>query len=447
MEKNKMRKIVFGEKVYEENVFLFLQKYPKHLFFMPTKPSVDCFYPTKEGSVDFVIDKGKRRFLYSGDSIFKQHKEKLSSVTGIEDRNVVYIYGLGLGYFYFFLRRKFSKDLVFIEDDPNILAAFLSTSLASVILKDPSAHIYFKTDFEDGSRFLDGMTGAFPFEKTMVICSFFLSDQKKIYFRDLKLRILKSQAYFAADHKEDLYSYLNFKNFINNIQKLSGSFYVNLLKDKFKNIPAVICGAGPSLYNEKDVLKRLEDKALIIAGGSAITALSSYGIKPHAGVIVDPNMDEADRMERANLSDVPVIYSLRVNKDVFKYLNVPLGYVRSVAGGIESLLAEKKFSLENADIVGAGLSRESFSVTTLNVALAHYLGCSPIVLAGVDLALTCNKRYSPGIVDDNLNKMDDSDDPGDVFVQEKTRRTSVKWVMEARALSDYKKKFGLNIII
>ena len=227
---------------------------------------------------------------------------------------------------------------------------------------------------------------------------------------------------------------------------MSDSFYVNRLKGALQGVPAIICGAGPSLYQNRDVLKRLQNKAFIIAGGSALTALAAYGIDPHMGVIVDPNTEEVERMKKVSTREVPVVYSLRVNKDVFQYLDGPLGYIKSIAGGLDALSIESELGLSQEETIGWGLSREAFSVTALNVSLAQYLGCSSMALVGVDLALEQGKRYACGVVEEKHNKLDEeAGDPGNITIKQKNADTLIKWSMEARAISDYKRKFGLNI--
>jgi hypothetical protein len=164
-------------------------------------------------------------------------------------------------------------------------------------------------------------------------------------------------------------------------------------------------------------------------------------------VILDPNIEEFERMKNAEITETPIIYNTRVHSDVFKTFNVPLGYMSSIAGGVEGLYLEEEFNIKSDEIIGAGLSREALSVTTINIALAHFLGCSPIILSGVDLAYLDKKRYSPGIIEKNNNIVVNEDDVGDILIEKSNKiLSSIKWVMEADAISSYKKDLSLNMI-
>ena len=61
------------------------------------------------------------------------------------------------------------------------------------------------------------------------------------------------------------------------------------LKGQFNGIPAVICGAGPSLEKSFSELKEIQDRAVIIAGGSALAPLSRSHIPIHFAAAVDPD--------------------------------------------------------------------------------------------------------------------------------------------------------------
>lgn len=73
---------------------------------------------------------------------------------------------------------------------------------------------------------------------------------------------------FGASHA--CYAVLNKKNFVLN----------SPLKDEYKNIPVFIIGSGPSLDHDIPFIRKNQDKAVIIACGTAIDALYHAGIKP-----------------------------------------------------------------------------------------------------------------------------------------------------------------------
>ncbi len=137
------------------------------------------------------------------------------------------------------------------------------------------------------------------------------------YFHELKKEILQYSLISFYSIHDTMFSYKIFKNFYSNLDKLKSSFLLNKFKNDFKNKACNNLGAGPSLNYSFDTLKRLQNKALLIAGGSAITCLSNMFILPHLGVIIDPNYEEYTRMKNSLSFEIPIIFSTRVNLGVF----------------------------------------------------------------------------------------------------------------------------------
>src|SRR5690606_30787893 len=111
--------------------------------------------------------------------------------------------------------------------------------------------------------------------------------------------ILREATLSYSLYQEDKYYHLLFRNLLKNFRYLSKSFQAESLKGCFQGIPAIICGAGPSLTQALPVLSECKEKALLIAGGSTITALSKNGILPHLSLAVDPNPEEYERLHPA----------------------------------------------------------------------------------------------------------------------------------------------------
>ncbi|MBS0648716.1 MAG: DUF115 domain-containing protein [Verrucomicrobia bacterium] len=157
------------------------------------------------------------------------------------------------------------------------------------------------------------------------------------------------------------------------------------LYGKFKNIPAIVCGGGPSLASASSELKRLQDRAVIIGCGAGVEALLKMGIKPHFAAHVDPAP-----CHKFSSADIPVFYELRTDAAVVEKYK---GKRFLVAGPgnfpLESWVQEK-LGLES--VLDGG-----WTVGTFGVVLATLLGCESIVLAGMDLATSKGQMYSPGV--------------------------------------------------
>jgi hypothetical protein len=73
-----------------------------------------------------------------------------------------------------------------------------------------------------------------------------------------------------------------FKNFFKNLKNLKHAF---LYRDT--SLPVIITGSGPSLEKTLPLIKRMQDKSLIIASSSSVMALSHNGISPDLVITTD----------------------------------------------------------------------------------------------------------------------------------------------------------------
>lgn len=288
---------------------------------------------------------------------------------------------------------KENKRLFFFDDDLNNLRFFFQTKLANDLLKYENISFHFFTKIP---QLVEQITPDLKSKKIKIIT--FTNNSKK--FEALKKEVMHQAiiSYFA--NHDRIYSHKIFKNFYSNIDKLQNSFLINKFKNKFKDKPAIVLGAGPSLKYSFETLKRLQNNALFIAGGSAITCLSKMGILPHLGVIIDPNFEEYQRMKEAEAFEIPMIYSTRVNSGVFKTFNGPLGYIKSEICGFFEVWLDEELKITSKSLYKKKLEK-ALTVTTVSLMLAKFLGCNPIILDGIDLAYSQNQRYSVDIIKNN----------------------------------------------
>ncbi|HSX25929.1 MAG TPA: 6-hydroxymethylpterin diphosphokinase MptE-like protein, partial [Chlamydiales bacterium] len=224
----------------------------------------------------------------------------------IDKAELLYIYGLGTGSSYFQVKEWLKKDrqrrLIFIEQEEGVIASWLQRKETAEILSDPQVHLAF-------NETIDALADRFPMKRVEVIA---LPSHKGRRFQTLRLKILRKTTLSHALHLDRLHGYQPFQNFVQNLRHLPYSFYANGLKGSFQNVPAIVCGAGPSLQQSMPILRTLENKALLIAGGSTLAALSSQGVMPHFGMAIDPNLEEYRRLRNSFAFHVPLLYSTRV---------------------------------------------------------------------------------------------------------------------------------------
>lgn len=349
-----------------------------------------------------------------------------------------YFYGLRDGSVYSYLRpwlqEKPDRKLVILIPDLKELASFLYKEVCTEILADPQCILAQSSDIET-------LIEKFPLAHVEV--ETFRSLRKNRFFR-LRLKILRKTTLSHGLHLDRLHGHQPFRNFAANLTQLPRSFYANRMEGMFKGIPAIICGAGPSLQKALPLLKTFENKALIMAGGSTLAALSSFGILPHFGMAIDPNPDEYLRLKNSFAFEVPLLYSTRVYPEIFSTCNGPFGYMRAGIGGVPELWMEERLGLKEP-LLGTHLNSDTLSVTAICLAWAEFIGCDPIIFSGLDLAYTDRKRYSPGVVFQDRLDQQAHTRAGDRLLWKKGWGgkkvcTAVRWLMEASSFSHFVKK-------
>jgi hypothetical protein len=165
-------------------------------------------------------------------------------------------------------------------------------------------------------------------------------------------------------------------NLVKNGAALKKARRADALFGAFKDVPAVICGAGPSMEKEIAQLHRLKDQALIFAGGTALSALSKFQLLPHFAAMIDPH-PPSRRFFEHQAFEVPTFFQSRVHPELLKMQQAPLLWTPGSGNDF--------FEKETFD--------GGWNVSTFLTALACHLGCNPILLVGVDLAQSQERAY------------------------------------------------------
>ena len=431
----------------EMELDLLQERFPEISFFLSLHREAPLVLIQDEKG--YFTAQGHRGGLYGED--VQEELEKWKNSLFLSGIDVLYIYGVGLGYYYKVLQdwllEKKERALVFIEDDLSVLEALFSLPMGSEILKDPQVHLSYLSKDTSFDEILDESVQHLISDRVdlTALLSYSVDQEKKI--KALRLSLLRKSTLIYVGMAELLHYHVLMENISSNFFEVVNSFHVNKLKNAFKNVPAIICGAGVSLGEAVSDLKKCEQKALLFAGGSAITALSYQGIRPHIAMALDPNDEEYTRLKSSSSFEMPFVYSSRLNKDVLLSTNMKSGYLCSDTGGVFESWMQEQLGMD-LESLGSELGMEALSVTTLAIPLARHLGCSPILFCGVDLSYRNNQRYTEGVLPSSAVFFKDLAFEKRSMEKPVRRKngagkivnTLVKWVMEASCISSYVKK-------
>ncbi len=421
-----------------------LERYPELLFLLSYTP----FTPYRILQPLNAVNDAEKYALHSDD--IAAEMERFIKKIHLDGVDIFYVYGIGFGHHYAalkgWLKEKRERRLIFIEDELAAVQALLHSEHAEALLYDPQVVVHFISDSKQFNTHLEELVAAFPCDQIEVGALESYQKQKRNRYHHIRMKLLRLAAVAHAVMTEALYTHKLLGNLLRNIKRWPGSFFAGGFKGKFQGIPAMICGAGPSLQESYSILKNLDDRALIIAGGSTIAALSNHGIFPHLGLALDPNDEEFGRLRAASAYEMPLIYATRLQPDVFNTANGERGYLISDTGGSCERYFEKEMGIEG-DPVGPELGPEAFSVTTLAIALAVEMGCNPILLNGIDLAYTGMQRYAAGVMPSSevqISEMRRQKKAPERLLKRKDIHghyvhTLVKWVMESECIASFAK--------
>lgn len=375
-----------------------------HVFF--------SFLPDGRSNLVGNDDQGGSFLYHSAEDPEGEAKSWFSDLP-LEGINVIYVYGVGLGYAYYaarpWLRADEAHSLVFLEDNPQVIHRLLETETGTILLDDPQVSLFFFSEQlfpeKPGDKItsLGGILMPFSLYAFIVAALPSYERSKTQHLAEIKALI----NYFTIIHKTATLEYSNsgvgfFNNFFRNYLMLPGGYLADHMFGKFQGVPAIICGAGPSLDKNVDLLSKLHDRALIFAGGTAMNALNAHGILPHFGVGIDPNSAQFSRIIMNHAYETPFLYRNRMQ---YEALSLVHGDRLCVGGSCGYEIAnwfQRQLAIEESSI------EEGNNVLNFSLSIAHAMGCSPILLTGIDLAYSQERSYASGIISHPIHdrKMD-----------------------------------------
>jgi hypothetical protein len=108
------------------------------------------------------------------------------------------------------------------------------------------------------------------------------------------------------------------QNSLENIHHMATSPDIGELAGQFEDIPFILVGAGPSLDDSIDFLKKVQNKAIIVTSNSPYRKLINSGIKPHLVVTADPLSPTLAGFQNVKLEGVPLACPFSAYPEIVK---------------------------------------------------------------------------------------------------------------------------------
>lgn len=351
---------------------------------------------TDNGLYNIIQEKNGENFcFYEGDP--KEEAKNWFLSLDLKGIKALYVFGVGLGYYYEAAIEWLQNSehfLIFLEDDLEVIHRLLETEIGKQLLFDKQVRLqYFDKEdsFDNTWQMLAELFCRLPFRLSA------LKWYEKQY-SNLLPQIHAKISFWNNINSAIISEYMDsfgqhfFVNFFQNLNVLPESYQANGLFDQFKGVPAIICGAGPSLEKNLSLLETLSHRALIFAGGTAMNAVNARGFLPHFGLGIDPNEEQLTRIIMNKAYEIPFLYRGRIYHKALDLVQAHKLYVTGSGSFSMPEWFEKQLDIEGKIV------DEGFNVINFSLSLAHALGCNPIIFVGVDLAYSEGLSYYPGVI-------------------------------------------------
>jgi hypothetical protein len=379
------------EDLYAENL-RFIQHHHPHLFqLLQSVPLAGSKTETaKNGSLTLVYHHNQTPFYLH--SRFNPEAESLKLVKKKDfHADHIVVFGLGLGY---------HLQQVMELKDP----------LARVFLVEPEVEIFHQslkcTDWKrllnrkDFFYVLGPDTGAI----SDIIHQFInIAGFDKLEFIELpsETRLLnvffgKAKEAIEAEVKSNLYdfktrlaeSYMVPRNVLKNLPLVLKTKPITVLKDAFKGTPGVIVSAGPSLDRNILELKKIRDRAVIVAVDTALKPLLARSIRPHFTAAGDPS--HKNYLHLQGTEHIPrhfIVAEPGISHQVYRDFKDRI-FSLSVGKAIVRMLENHSEPLGEVQAWG--------SVISIALDFAVYMGLNPIIFVGQDFAFSGTRNHCRG---------------------------------------------------
>lgn len=350
---------------------------------------------TKDGDKALIVAVNNKEYRLN--SIYSPTLEAERWCSQFEFSNigiVISMYGLGNGIFLReLIKRKGSEDIVLVyEPNKDVFCSVIHAyDIVDLIINEKvliTVEGFNDEDFKDTIKKNIYWTNM----RSQIVC---IHPQYDKIFMEQSIKFLNiinennniiitnrnTNAFFGRDMVENTIKNLKF---VNNAITVS-----DLSKEDFKNVPAIIVSAGPSLDKNIHLLKKAKGKAFIVATDTAMKFLYAHDIVPDCFVTLDALKPER-YLDDPRFMEIPLFCKVEANwKILHKHKARKVYY--SCHGYMEQLY--KKFDKQISEYTAGG------SVATGAFSICAEMKFKHIILIGQDLAFSGDRTHAGNLSD------------------------------------------------
>ena len=327
----------------------------------------------------------KEKYLGSYYNHKRDIEQFMKNIGKINNNEIIVTYGIMDGEYLLELSRirdKIFKIIVF-EKNEELIKRIHNDKYYDNIVKDERIKIFKYDEKKIKNVFLNELNGLNIYSTRIFNNNTLLEYNYKEMITISKV-LKKFISYMIIDNNTiNYFSERWFECFIKNFKYTLNSIFLEDIKNKFKNKPAIILSAGPSLEKNIDLIKTCYEEFIIISGGRTLSKLEKINVKPDIFVIVDGGERSYDLVKNNLNIDSPLVFCNYTNEKI-----------------VEKHKGKKIYASTGVDFIGSILKKEQKprfeggSVAHASINTAIHLGCNPIIFIGQDLAYTNDKVHA-----------------------------------------------------
>ncbi|MDI6703303.1 MAG: DUF115 domain-containing protein [bacterium] len=337
------------------------------------------------------------RFLHSSYDPVLEAKRLVSRLGDLKRKEVVIVLGLGLGYHVKQILTKLNPEniLVIIEKDLAIFKVSMEVQDLHEVLSHPDVGLIIG-DKDIG--IYDRLREVITLDRIDRVRVFKHPPSTSIY-KDYYSNVVNIIETIIRQQHLNLGSLTEYgqiwqENILKNLPEIINNPPVDSLFGRFKNMPAIIISAGPSLDKNVEELKRAKDRALLIAVDTVLKPLLFRGIRPDIVVSCDAQEENYIYVKGIEVEDIVLVadsicYPLIFEN--FKGIKLISSHGHPVMEWIQSYIERYGDLLKTTPLETGG------SVATVAFDLARKAEANPIVFVGQDLSYPGERIYSKGV--------------------------------------------------
>ncbi|MEK9627884.1 MAG: 6-hydroxymethylpterin diphosphokinase MptE-like protein [Nitrospinota bacterium] len=180
------------------------------------------------------------------------------------------------------------------------------------------------------------------------------------------------------------------RNFLSNKNAIQRNPGVIALKNRFRDIPCIVVGAGPSLDKNIRYLRKACEKAIILCCDAALKPLLAHGIVPNFVVVLDPQEEIARFLTNVPQQGITLVVPTIVHPSILELWQGEVLFFNKFAPDIPTLVEIQKM------VPQVGILTPGGTVLSVTYDLAFQAGCNPVLFAGQDLSYPKKNSHSHG---------------------------------------------------